>query len=236
MPPMPPAVRNGARNVRSEFLKSRLGSWMEAASASGKAAELLELEMWLRSFERFFRIKNQPLSEKEAQQLALRNWSEELRLVDNVILRSTQALHVDPRDEGRQPGALRQATSRATCEKGRPGRPLRRAARCGRPRPRPASTLLRESLEDIHLAAREPDPALAHPLRDASPRWGGSSTARSGAATSLSPCSSTRSSSRSTTASRTACSPPSSAASSAPPTARTPRARSSSSSSACCAT
>ena len=43
--------------------------------------------MWLRSFERFFRIKNQPISEREAKQLALRNWSEELRLVDNVILR-----------------------------------------------------------------------------------------------------------------------------------------------------
>ena len=49
--------------------------------------------MWLRSFERFFRIKNQPLSEKEAKQLALRNWSEELRLVDNVILRVGAALH-----------------------------------------------------------------------------------------------------------------------------------------------
>ena len=43
--------------------------------------------MWLTSFERFFRIKNQPLSERETRQLALRNWSEELRLVDNVILR-----------------------------------------------------------------------------------------------------------------------------------------------------
>jgi hypothetical protein len=46
--------------------------------------------MWLRSFERFFRVRNQPLSEKEAKQLALRNWSEELRLVDNVILRVVQ--------------------------------------------------------------------------------------------------------------------------------------------------
>jgi hypothetical protein len=46
--------------------------------------------MWLRSFERFFRIKNQPLSEKETKQFALRNWSEELRLVDNVILRTVQ--------------------------------------------------------------------------------------------------------------------------------------------------
>ena len=46
--------------------------------------------MWLTSFERFFRIKNQPLSDRETRQLALRNWSEELRLVDNVILRVVQ--------------------------------------------------------------------------------------------------------------------------------------------------
>jgi hypothetical protein len=44
--------------------------------------------MWLRSFERFFRIKNQPLSEKERRQLTFRNWAEELRLVDDVLLRA----------------------------------------------------------------------------------------------------------------------------------------------------
>jgi len=64
--------------------------WMEHVVAEGRTRELFELEMWLRSFERFFRIKNQPLSEKETKQLALRNWSEELRLVDNVILRAVQ--------------------------------------------------------------------------------------------------------------------------------------------------
>lgn len=62
--------------------------WIDDVVAAGRTAELFELEMWLRSFERFFRIKNQPLSEKETRQLALRNWSEELRLVDNVLLRA----------------------------------------------------------------------------------------------------------------------------------------------------
>jgi hypothetical protein len=60
---------------------------MEEVAAAGKTADLFELEMWLQSFERFFHIKNQPLSDKETKQLALRNWSEELRLVDNVLLR-----------------------------------------------------------------------------------------------------------------------------------------------------
>jgi hypothetical protein len=78
------------RAVRSdsEFLRGQLGQWMEEVLASGKTADLFELEMWLRSFERFFRIKNQPLSEKERRQLTFRNWAEELRLVDDVLLRA----------------------------------------------------------------------------------------------------------------------------------------------------
>jgi hypothetical protein len=78
------------RELRSEFLRGQMRQWMDQVGATGKTRDLFELEMWLRSFERFFRIKNQPLSDKETKQLALRNWSEELRLVDNVILRAVQ--------------------------------------------------------------------------------------------------------------------------------------------------
>jgi hypothetical protein len=78
------------REPRSDFLRGQFRQWMDEVVAAGKTRDLFELEMWLRSFERFFRIKNQPLSEKETKQLALRNWSEELRLVDNVLLRTVQ--------------------------------------------------------------------------------------------------------------------------------------------------
>ncbi|PYQ02472.1 MAG: hypothetical protein DMF82_15945, partial [Acidobacteria bacterium] len=78
------------RELRSEFLRGQMRHWMDQVVASGKTRELFELEMWLRAFERFFRIKNQPLSEREAKHLALRNWSEELRLVDNVARRAVQ--------------------------------------------------------------------------------------------------------------------------------------------------
>ncbi len=81
---------SGEREARPDFLRGQFRQWMDDAVAAGKTKDLFELEMWLRSFERFFRIKNQPLSEKETKQLALRNWSEELRLVDNVILRTVQ--------------------------------------------------------------------------------------------------------------------------------------------------
>jgi hypothetical protein len=75
------------RGERSDFLRGQMRQWMEQMVVAGKTADLFELEMWLRSFERFFRIRNQPLSERESKQLALRNWSEELRLVDQVLLR-----------------------------------------------------------------------------------------------------------------------------------------------------
>src|SRR5215813_10202612 len=75
---------------RSEFLRGQMREWLEQVGAAGRTRDLFELEMWLRSFERFCRVKNQPLSEKETRQLALRSWSEELRLVDNILLRTVQ--------------------------------------------------------------------------------------------------------------------------------------------------
>ena len=52
------------RDVRSgsEFLRGQMRHWMDQFVVEGKTDDLFELEMWLRSFERFFRIKNQPLS------------------------------------------------------------------------------------------------------------------------------------------------------------------------------
>lgn len=73
--------------IRSEFLRGQMRQWMDTAIASGRTNELFEIELWLRSFERFFRVKNQPLSDTERKQVAIRNWSEELRLVDNVLKR-----------------------------------------------------------------------------------------------------------------------------------------------------
>jgi hypothetical protein len=83
-------VERPDRELRSDFLRGQMRHWMDQVVAAGKTRELFELEMWLRAFERFFRIKNQPLSEREARHLALRNWSEELRLVDNVARRAVQ--------------------------------------------------------------------------------------------------------------------------------------------------
>src|SRR6187455_1314876 len=87
---MPSETPRPDREIRSDLLRVQMGQWMDEVVAGGKTRELFELEMWLRSFERFFRVKNQPLSEIERKQLTIRNWSEELRLVDNVIVRVIQ--------------------------------------------------------------------------------------------------------------------------------------------------
>jgi hypothetical protein len=79
--------RRGTQQLRSEFLRGQMRVWLEQVVEAGKTAELFEIEMWLRSFERFFRIRNQPLSDREQKALTLRNWAEELRLVDNVVQR-----------------------------------------------------------------------------------------------------------------------------------------------------
>ena len=182
---------------------------MDGAVAAGKTRDLFELEMWLRSFERFFRIKNQPLSEKETKQLALRNWSEELRLVDNVILRTVQLctsiLTEDQVNLARFDKYVESYLKKDDVVDPYIEKLVRQST------PESGLTLLREALEDLHVIlmdltrlSRIPYAQLHRGREDAA-------TARSGAATSW-PCSSTRSSSPSTTGSRTRPWPPPSAA------------------------
>jgi hypothetical protein len=123
--------------------------WMEQVVAEGKTRDLFELEMWLRAFERFFRIKNQALSDKETRQLALRNWSEELRLVDNVILRTVQLctaiLTEDQVNQTRFDKYLEGYVKKDDAVDPYIEKLLRQST------PEAGLTLLREALEDFHL-------------------------------------------------------------------------------------
>lgn len=134
---------------RSDLLQGQLRRFTEQVAASGKAAELFELEMWLRSFERFFRVGARPLSERESRALASRNWSEELRLVDNALVRvlhlASSILTEDRLDLDRFD---RYVESSLAVEEGLDPyiEKLVRSAT-----PETALTLLRESFEDLHL-------------------------------------------------------------------------------------
>ena len=46
--------------------------------------------MWLKSFERYFSVVNLPLSEDEHRQTTLRDYSEEVKIVSDVIFRVSQ--------------------------------------------------------------------------------------------------------------------------------------------------
>ncbi len=138
-----------APEARSELLRSQLKRFTDQVAAAGKATELFELEMWLRSFERFFRIGSQPLSERETRALAARNWSEELRLVDNTLLRVVQLagsiLSAEQVDLARFD---RYVESNLTVEEGLDPY-IEKLVR--HTLPETALTLLRESFEDLHL-------------------------------------------------------------------------------------
>lgn len=133
----------------SEFLRGQMRQWLEQVHSSGRTEQLFEMEMWLRSFERFFRVRNQPLSEKETRHLALRNWSEELRLVDYVIRRvvhlCTAILTEEHVNQSRFDQYVEDYLRKDERTDPYIGKLLRQAT------PEAALTLLRESFEDIHL-------------------------------------------------------------------------------------
>src|SRR5512134_1385725 len=145
---MPP-VYEAPRGQKTDFLRGQMRQWMKQMVVAGKTGELFELEMWLRSFERFFRIRNQPLSDRETKQLALRNWSEELRLVDNVLLRTVQLctsiLTEDQVNQTRFDKYLEGYLKKDELVDPYVERLLRQST------PEAGLTLLRESLEELHL-------------------------------------------------------------------------------------
>jgi hypothetical protein len=135
--------------MRSEFLRGQMREWLEQIVEAGRTSELFELEMWLRSFERFFRVRNQPLSERELKQLAVRNWAEELRLVDNVLVRIVHlcgaVLTEDQVNKARFGQYLEGYLKKDDVVDPYVEKLLRQAT------PEAALTLLREACEDVHV-------------------------------------------------------------------------------------
>jgi hypothetical protein len=138
---------------RSDFLRGQLVDWLEQVAESGRTAELFELEMWLQSFERFFRIKNQPISDRDAEKLSVRDWSDELRLVNDGLRRvahlCTAILTEDQLNQARfdryvETWIKKDETLDPYVEK-----MIRLST------PEAGLTLLRESFEDLHLVIND---------------------------------------------------------------------------------
>jgi hypothetical protein len=149
LPSAPEEPRGSGPETRSELLRSQLKRFTDQVAAAGKATELFELEMWLRSFERFFRIGSQPLSERETRALSARNWSEELRLVDNALLRVVQlSASILTEEQVDLARFDRYVESNLSAEEGLDPyieKLVRHTV------PETALTLLRQSFEDLHL-------------------------------------------------------------------------------------
>jgi hypothetical protein len=67
--------------------RNSLHRWLDTIGREQKITYLFELEMWLKSLDRFFRVKNHPLAEQEMKDIVRRDFSEELKIVRNVSLR-----------------------------------------------------------------------------------------------------------------------------------------------------
>ncbi len=134
--------------LRSELLRGQLRRFTDQVGTAGRAGELFELEMWLRSFERFFRIGAQPLSERETRALALRNWSEELRLVDNALVRVMQLTGAILSEEHADLSRFDRYVESSLGDEGLDPY-IEKLVR--HTTPEAALTLLRESFGDLHL-------------------------------------------------------------------------------------
>jgi hypothetical protein len=64
--------------------------WLTGFETTGATQYVFELEMWLKSLECYFRVANLPMSEEAARQITLRDYSEELGIVSDVIFRVSQ--------------------------------------------------------------------------------------------------------------------------------------------------
>jgi hypothetical protein len=74
----------------SEYLRTQVRAWMEGAGESGRRKELFELEMWLRALDRFFKPAHHALTDEQVNELPYRDWSAELSVVDQCLLRVGQ--------------------------------------------------------------------------------------------------------------------------------------------------
>lgn len=69
---------------------TQLREWLAKLAMENKATLLFELEVWIRCFDRFFRIRNHPFTETELREIVRRDFSEELKIVRSVSLRMSQ--------------------------------------------------------------------------------------------------------------------------------------------------
>lgn len=137
----------------SEFVLGQMTHWMDGLAQAGRTEQLFELEMWLKSFERYFRVSNQPLSTDSSRTLALRSFYDEVGLVATAIRRVMQLCAMlsseDRVSQERFEKYVENYLRKDDVADPYVARLLRQST------PQAGLTLLRESLEDMHLILTE---------------------------------------------------------------------------------
>ncbi|HEX4945874.1 MAG TPA: hypothetical protein VFZ34_04400 [Blastocatellia bacterium] len=80
----------GSTTATQQAEYAQLREWLAKLAMDNKATMLFELEVWVRCFDRFFRIRNHPFSETELREIVRRDFSEEVKIVRSVSLRMSQ--------------------------------------------------------------------------------------------------------------------------------------------------
>lgn len=142
-------MRISESREHSEFLYGQMTEWMESLSEIGRTEYLFELEMWLKCFERYFRVRNQPMSTDSERTLVIRSFYEEVGLVSHAIQRVNQlCMYLSSEDQVNQERFDKYVENylrKDDIVDPYVGRLLRRKS------PQAGLTLLRESFEDLQL-------------------------------------------------------------------------------------
>lgn len=80
-----PAATPSSLAEDSRLVEREMTAWIEAVAAQDRGEWLFELEMWLKTFERFFRTRNQMLTERSTRILPLRSFRDEVLLVNEAV-------------------------------------------------------------------------------------------------------------------------------------------------------
>ncbi|MBI2841493.1 MAG: hypothetical protein HYX75_24520 [Acidobacteria bacterium] len=86
-PQLPPDATQPLRGEKPPKVETQLEAWFKDIEAAKKTDFVFELEVWLRSLDRFFTLKNQPFSEEVVRNITVKDFSEELKILKDGVER-----------------------------------------------------------------------------------------------------------------------------------------------------
>lgn len=86
-PQLPPDATQPIRGEKPAKVESQLAAWLKDIEAAKKIEHVFELEVWLRTIDKFFMIKNQPFSEEIVRNITVKDFLEETKILKDGVER-----------------------------------------------------------------------------------------------------------------------------------------------------